>query len=176
MSDSPVVRKRGRPLGTKNGQGFTQRWVPLEWDPIYDQMIALSITGMTNAVVGLRLGYTAQQVSNILNTPEAKLIKQRFSEHIKKNTEISLSDLKNIATKRLADVLTNDDLAEAAPFRMFDAAAKLLSGVGALSDGSDKVITNVINIPSEHVDRLAAAFAKSDEARRLNAGPPITDS
>lgn len=43
---------------------------PQRLRPAHLDMVTLHLAGESNADIGLRLGYTAQQVSNILNCPE----------------------------------------------------------------------------------------------------------
>lgn len=172
MPDNSTVdikRKRGRPVGSRNA--FLSPWQPLVWEPIYEQMVALSLAGMSYQMIGNRLGYSGQQVGNVIRSPEAQSIKAAYLRNIRDSSVESVTDLREIATKRVADLLRNDDLAEGSPFRMFEAAAKLLTGIGQLrgADNSNTV-NNTLMLSPEGENKLIAAIQKSDEARLLNDG------
>lgn len=53
-----------------NGQTTAMSYSPKRLKPAHLDMVTMHLAGDTNADIALKLGYTAQQVSNILNSPD----------------------------------------------------------------------------------------------------------
>lgn len=73
---------------------ISPRWEPKKWQPQYDEIIILSIHGVSNISIAERYQLTPQQVSNILNCEEGK---RKIEEERKK----SLEQMQNGFTNRL---------------------------------------------------------------------------
>jgi hypothetical protein len=171
MSDA--VREHG---GAKLAK---KRWQPKKWDPIYDQMVAMSCTGMSGKAIGDRFGYTPQQVSNILCSDRGKLIKQMVSQHIVEEMKKDLAQNQAIAERRAHDiihsVLGNNDLLASNPLAMYDRAIKFLEGRGQLEDPTKKQQSTapVIVMGDELANKLISGINKANEAIALHNGVEV---
>lgn len=151
------------------------RWHPKRWEVLYDQWVALSTLGKSNKDIADHFGYSPQQVSNILNTPEASLIRRRMLEALRKGAELTipkrLEHLADKAVQRLAEVLENDQLMERSPFAVVDRGLALLRGVGKIkSEGGGNVnnIGKALILSDEAARELTEGMSKANEARKLN--------
>jgi hypothetical protein len=173
------TKSRGRPKGSRNGTPMLQPWKPLKWLPVYETMVALHISGLSHVTIGERLDYSATQVGNIIRSPEAVKIAEDYRKNIRslssETIPAQLEDLATTAVGRIKSMIENDELNDAAPFRMADFSMKFLQGIGTLSDGSSKTesTTNIVQIAPELAAGLIAGLAKAAEAKRLNAGNSI---
>ena len=178
----------GKIVGEKTGARITKRWVPKEWRTEYEAMVALSCTGLSNEEVGKRFGYGKQQVSNIINTPAGKKLKEILLARLRLSNEESfterISTLQEKALKNIEEVMNEEELLGRAPLAMFDRSAKFLSNTtakGFRSDGlaasSAPQVAGSVNIQNNTVivngvsrDALAEAVNKSNRVKELSSG------
>lgn len=169
-----LIEKRGRPKGAKNGMRMVMPWRPLEWIPVYETMVAMSITGMSYKEIGAKLDYCPVQVGNIIRSPKAQEIAKSYIENVRSNTlnyEVnSLSKIKDKAIQRISDVILNEEFATQYPFRVAEFSASILKGLGTLSDASGPAAPtqNNIFIGTDIASKLFEGTMKADEAARLN--------
>lgn len=178
--DEVEVRKRGRPKGSR-GASALKRWVPTEWRPEYTAIVALSATGLSNKAVGDHFGYGPQQISNIINQPQAveirRLLTRQLAEHAGKSIGERVAALQDIALKRVEDYVKSDDFYERAPTQMFDRALKVLQGSGAISDpeGSKGNSTthntqnNLLVLNEELANKLSEGIARALQVREVHS-------
>lgn len=177
--------ENGKVVGPKTGARITKRWVPKEWKPEYEAMVALSCTGLSNEEVGRRFGYGKQQVSNIINTPMGKKLKEIILNRLRATNEESftqrISTLQDRALRNIEDVLTNDEYLASKPLAIFDRSQKFLASTsakgikqevpdGGSSNGNNTTNIGVIVVNGATRDSLAEALAKADEAKELASG------
>ncbi len=164
------------------GARITKRWEPKEWLPIYEAIVALSCTGLSNEVVGARFGYGKQQVSNILNTPQGKKLKLLIAERIRNENSASVVDrvaaIQEKALQRVEAVMFDDDRAEKQPLAIFDRSMEILKS-GLLKDKTpiapdgnnthiDKAV--FINMKPEQIQQLDDGLRKADQVRVIHSG------
>lgn len=134
MDRAPILRK------------FT-RWSPQRWEPVHEQMVALSCRGLSNIAIGEMLGYSAQQVSNIINSPQGIELRQQYTAAVRKNllesAEHTLESLQVTAIDNVRRVLEDKELAAASPFAMAKTSMDVLKGLGKMQ--GDKPSTQQVN-------------------------------
>lgn len=115
----------------KNG---SIRWRPKRWEPVYEQIVLLSIVGRSNKALAEMFGYTEQHICNILHTPEAALTRAAILERMhERQLESIPAKLEATAVKaidRIHNVIHNDDLFEKSPFAVVDKSFKVLEAAG----------------------------------------------
>lgn len=150
------------------------RWTPRRWEEKYTQIVMLATLGLkTNKEIAEQYNYTPQQISNILNTPQAEELRKKIHAQVQKDVSaelpIRLERLATISLKNIEEVISSDKLLEAKPFEMFDRSMKVLHGVGKIKgEGGDRNINAIIFNSGDAAD-LRAAMLKADEAKRLHA-------
>lgn len=159
-------------------QGKVAKWAPKKWQPMYEEMVALSCAGRSNKTIAEKFGYTEQHISTILNCPKAKMVRRDMLELLRKSVESRMEervkDLQDVALKRLTQVLTDDRLYEASPFAVVDRGLQVLKGTGVLRSeaaaGSGGInAKNAIFIGGEAADAIREGLKAADEARRLHS-------
>lgn len=161
------------------------RWVPRRWELRYDQIVILSTLGKSHDELALQFNYSKQQISNIVNAPQAEITRARIYAELQKRAEenipMRLEKLADKSLERLSTILHDDDLFKQAPFGVVDRGLQVLKGIGRIKTeteqrSSDKNIQqNNFFLTPESVSQLTAAIKIADEARRLNA-PKVIDA
>lgn len=154
------------------------KWVPKRWEIWHEQVVALSCIGKSNTEIASHFGYTPQHISNILNTPEASLVRRRLLDNLRERIDTSIpAKLDMIALKaveRLDSLINNDEIYERSPFAVVDRGLQVIKGLQHLKDKTDGVVKErTIIMPPEIALRLAAGLEKAREARRLNDGEVV---
>lgn len=183
-----IDQVEGKVIGPKRGARITKKWIPKEWRPEYEAITALSCTGLSNEALGKRFGYGKQQISNILNTPQAKKLREIIVERLRATNNNTLGEridnLREVALKRVESVLTDDDIFSRSPLAIFDRSLGILKSTGNVKDNGigEHPINNITNIKNAMIVSPASAhlinegLAKSEEAKRLNAGQKDRDN
>lgn len=160
----PEVKERNAKL--------KKRWQPKRWEPMYDQMVALSCTGMSNILIAKRFNYTVQQISNILTSENGKIIKALVSKHMQESlmhdAKTRMSQIEQKATEIVHGVLHNTELYEKSPLAMYDRAIKFLEGRGSLESPEQKAATRALAIPSDIAAKLFSGMVAANEAAKLH--------
>jgi hypothetical protein len=169
-------RPRGRPRGARLNK--KARWQPKKWDPLFDQMVALSCTGMSNVAIAARFDYTPQQICNILTSDQGKLIKSLVSKHIqeelKKSLELRITRTEARAHEIISAVLNDNELLVKNPIALYDRAIKFLEGRGQLEDKSRvQVSERTVVIPSDLVEKLVSGISKANDAVLLHGNTEV---
>ena len=186
MSDELVPALRGAKA--------KKRWNPKEWRPEYTAIVATSCTGLSNEAIAKQFGYTKEHISNILCTEQAKKIRQLINKQLLDSANQSqaerLDSLRNIALKRIEDVLYDDERAISNPLQIFDRSFKLLQATKdlaperdpnsgnpqnvqnnfILSDSAAKTLTQGIASALEVATKFKDISSASIEPRKLAAG------
>lgn len=154
-----------------NGRSDDEKWQPVTWKPEYEIILSLHAQGQTNIAIAELTNYTPMQISNILTCEHARLRKTDIVNNIRNNTMERIDKMTEIATKRMEEVLNNDDLAIASPFAMFDRATAYLKGVNKLaSDGNNinNSTNNTVIIGDEAIKTMVDGLEKSNIAADLH--------
>ena len=165
---------------------LTKKFEPKTWKPIYDQFVFYHCMGKSNIFIADQFKYTPQQVSNILNSTQGKVLKKIIAYNLQQQREQSIGDrMSNVADKfmkRIEEVAEDDELFEKAPFAVIDRGLTILKSLSHLkggsespSSGSSTVINAQINnnqrvtvIGEKAAQELAEAIKFSDEVRALH--------
>lgn len=159
--------------------GKLTRWQPKKWDPVYEQVVALSCANKTNKEIGTLLGYTEVHIGNILRSRLAEALKiqiyEKLRENVSKTIGNCMADAAIVAARRINDVLQSDELAAKHPLSIFDRSLQVLKVTRNVSGGESgpSGVVNIqeggkanIIITSEAAGQLKDAIRLSDEGRK----------
>lgn len=177
------ARKNGHSLPSGNGKSASLRkWIPKKWKPVYSEIVLLSCAGWKNTELAKKYDYTEVQISNILNTPQAALLRRRVLEDLQGRAIKSIpAKLEQIAQKtvdRLKTLLDDDEKFDESPFSVIDRGLKVLQGTGHLKRDEDDSrrggvnVRNAVILTKEHSDDLIDGLKRAKEAELLNPAPP----
>lgn len=160
--------------------GRLAKWQPKKWEAMHEQIVLLSTLGRSNVQIAQMFGYTPQHICNILNTPEASLIRRRVLENLRESVKSSMDqkmdDLADQSVHRLTELMYDDDLYSKSPFQVVDRGLAILRGVGKMKSGDAPgtgPIKNAIIMSSEDAKMLKEGAERAIEARKLNAPKEI---
>lgn len=156
------------------------KWVAKKWQPEYERMVAYSAMGWSNKKIAETLRYTPEHVSNVLNLPQAKELKDKILARMRERTlEDVPSILKKIAQKtaeRLQTIVDDDELFAKSPFAVIDRGLEVMKGVGHLKGGGNGSagVTNQQNnffngIPPALLEQLNGGMKAANKALEINA-------
>ena len=147
----------GKVVGSRGAKAF-KKWEPKKWLPVYEAIVALSCTGLSNEEVGKRFGYGKQQVSNILNTPQAtrmrELINQRLREANLATLAERMDNMNNAAMKHVEFVLNIPSEEFKNPLAIFDRSVMWLKASGKVA-GNEPINNSVINNTQNNIVNAA---------------------
>lgn len=151
------------------------RWEPKKWHPVYEEIVLLDALGYKNTDIAKEKGFTTVHISNILNTPQAKVLKEilikRLRSRGEETIEQRLDRLAHKAVDRVEEVLEKDEYASKNPGGIFDRAITLLKVTGKVKDPEAQRPVNTLMVPVEMMQALSDAIRISDEARNINRLP-----
>lgn len=192
MEETLKLTEDGRVTGPRGAKAH-KRWEPKNWLPIYEAIVALSCTGLSNEEVGKRFGYGKQQVSNILNTPQGKKLRELIANRIREMNLVTLEDrlgfIQANAFKNIDSVIADEDgsIRERAPLALFDRSLAFLKSSGALKGdqptlpatnplvGNAKTVNVVLSPEANQLLREGLSKAKEVEEIHANILPATTD-
>lgn len=150
------------------------RWQPKVWHPVYEEIVLLDALGYSNIEIAKDKGFTVVHISNILCTPQAKMIKRLIIGQVEKQRTLSidqrLEKYSEVAMRRVEETLDNDVYAQKNPGGMFDRALKLLTVTNRVKDPDKGPVNNTtLVVPSEVFSRFTEAMERSREERKLLA-------
>lgn len=165
-------------MSQKHGR-LRARWQPKEWTPVYEQITMYSVLGVSNGELAKKFDLTPQMISMILNTDQAKILKQAMIAKIRAEMSDSIEERKiklaERAMSNVESVLDNEKLLTESPFAMLDRSMKFLQGIGKMgggeAGGEKGATTNVQNnfiMSDKAAERLIAALGKSEEVQKLH--------
>lgn len=169
------------PRGAKRGLYLRKspKWSPKKWRPIYDKMVLLQVSGLSNKDIASTLGYTDQQVANILNTKEAEVFRLKISEAVNEKVLESIdAKIKRITVQSIDNVeavIFNKDILEKAPLAMLDRSVNFLKAVGKLrGDVNDNRIQNNIIIGKDVEKSLLEGLERANRVAERHQIPSKT--
>ena len=150
------------------------RWVPARWDAVHEQMVALSCRGMSNVAIADLLGYTAQQVSNVINTPQGQELIAQYKAELRKklmeSADTRMDELQVRAVENVHKVLNDKDLLQDSPFQMLRASMEYLKGVGKMVGNAPVINTGDTIQNNTIVSQQTAILMKEEQLSKLVAG------
>lgn len=169
----------------KRGARMTPKWDPKNWKPVYESIVALSCTNLSNEEVGKRFGYTAQQVSNICNSTKGKLLRQHIANTVRDLNVKSIServvDLQEKALQRVEAVIMSDEAFQEKPLAIFDRSLAVLksgilkessppAGVPPIQQNIQKAV--FMSVTPDQRSQLAEGLRKADQVKVIHSGIP----
>lgn len=142
MNTTPPKRKRGRPrtVNLDGRQAVIKKWVPKEWKPVYEQIVALDCMNVPHGDLAVQFDYTKQMISMICNTPQAKILRRKMLDILaKKNEDFQVKRFEAASSKamqRINDFMDDDTLYEENPFAVVEKSLKFLQAKGVLKSGN----------------------------------------
>ena len=145
-------------------------------------MVAYSALGWSNLKIAQEMKYTPVHVSNVLNLPQAKELRDKILLRMRERTMTDIPTLLAQVAQKTAErlqILVNDDEKfEKSPFAIIDRGLDVIKGLGHLKGGGNGAPqaphnqqNNFFNIPSQLLDRLNLGMAASDKAMEIHAPP-----
>ncbi len=182
MADT-LLTPEGKVTGPRGAKGY-KKWIPKEWRPEYEAIVALSCTGLGNEEVGRRFGYGKQQVSNILNTPQARKMRELINIRLREANTNTLAErmdrMNDAALKHVEYILTTPTEAFKNPMAIFDRSLAFLKSSGVVRGESVQQSQNVTNIqqniktamilPHSSTNLLSEGLNKANEVMILHDG------
>lgn len=168
-------KKRGRPPGKWRGPKF--RYKPVKWEPKFNQIVFdyLAVPGITHEELGKKYEFSPAHIGNILNSPQAGLIKESLSNNIVSRNQESIPILLATSAKkvvqRVADFMSDDDLYTRNPFAFIDRTLKIGAAIGAIKEDGNGVnntpsVSNTqINIGDSAIKELAESLSIANKLR-----------
>lgn len=161
-------------------EASTNKWEPKRWRAEYTEMVSLSVLGMSNELISaeifkkLGIRYTAQHVSNVLNTSSGRTLIELMLSNINakavKSVPARLEAMGLKAIQRVEEMLDDDDLAKKAPLAVADRAMKIAQATGFMKPEEEtQKSNNNWMIPADSMKVLVEAIKKSDEVKVVNA-------
>lgn len=149
-------------------------WQP-DWKPEYEAIVAESCLGKANTVLADKYGFTIVHISNILNTEQARKIKEEAIATIRRNSmhvmEHKMSVIADAALDNIEKVICDEatKLAIDSPLAIFDKSLAFLKGVGKLAnegspttiDNSTKIQQNFLTMSSEQKETFDKGLDKA---------------
>lgn len=175
-----MIRRKGRPRGSRNGHRLTIGWNPKKWKPIHDSIIALAITGIKNTEIAQQLNLNPVTISLVLNSSLGReklgILQKLKQETIETNTQERVTRLQEKALSRIERVMNSDEIFEAAPLKIFDRSLRVLQATGKAKPtevqppvtNSSVVNNNLIVGDPAILSQLNAGLQKALEAKALH--------
>lgn len=165
-------------FGTRKSK--INRWVPHRWEEWYNQVVILSTLGLkSNTELAAIYKCTPPHISNILNTPQAAVIRKTMHDSVLKDMEAvnSIETITQKAMDRIRRVLNNDELFEKNTALVAGIAMKLIDRKFAASQPAAQSgninVGSAIIFSSQDGDAMRAAIQKSKDADLINKDKPI---
>lgn len=175
MNEQILPRKRGRPIGSKNGTGTALAPI-VNWTPKHELVVQLSLANWDAKDIAEEVGLTPTRVSQILQDPRAKKTRnaviEKIRERMGENLEEQLANLRQTALDQLSlTVCAPFDVGTRAKIHQDNVCLDLLKG--HLKGDESKGDSSGDKVPVELLDKIVSAMDRSNEAKRLNSGQVI---
>lgn|SRR5215203_504529 len=180
-----LAAKRGRPVGSTHIDPATgerrkpslTKWKPAKgWQPEYERMVAYSVMGWSNKRIAMDMGYTPQHVSNVLNLDQAEVLRNKLLERLhEKAIDTIPTLLDHVAkqtSKRLKEMIDDDELFKKSPFAVIDRGLDVLKGLKHLQGGGNGANSVTLNqqfvMPVNQANILASGLSKANEVAAIH--------
>lgn len=169
-------KRKGRPPG-KNILRKNPKWQPREWRPVYAQIVFADSIGLPNTEIGLKYGFTAQHISNILNLPQAIRLREQLANRIQERMLDGipgrLEVIADNAVKNIEAVIGNEELLNKAPMQMLRSSMEYLKLQGKLTGDSPKTtVNNTLVIGDAGAKQMLEGLMKSQRDVGYQEVPP----
>lgn len=153
------------------------RWTPKKWHPFYTEVVALDAAGINREDISNKFGITKQHVTNIVNTPQAAILRRAIHNKMMNSVETSIEDnLTRAAVKaseRIRDYIEDDERYKNNGASVVDRSFRALQAVGKIRSGSNESAPTIQNQSNMFVNRMTVMTAEAAkelaEALRLSA-------
>lgn len=179
MEETKIVN--GKYQGVR-GARITPRWDPKNWKPIYESIIALSCTGLSNTVVAERFGVTPQTVSNLRSSEKGKKLISLIAARVRDMNNESIGErvaaLQSKALERVETVIMSDEAFAERPLAIFDRSLQVLKS-GILKEerpaNGMPQIGNInkavfMSVSPEGAKQLNDGLNKADQVKVIHSG------
>jgi hypothetical protein len=180
VNQSPTQTPPGQEITFGVRRAKINRWIPRRWEENYTQIVILASLGLkSNTQLGIQFNFTPQHISNILNSPQASVIRKQIHETVvgtvSKDVPASLNAMAATALERLKTIIENPALVETKTEFIASLSLKLLAASGQVKDDSVSPINvgKAIIFTATDAEAMREAIRKSNEADRLNEGRSI---
>lgn len=166
---------------TRIGKGRLKNWKPKAWRVEYERIVAYSVMGWSNKMIAKEVGYTPVHISNILQLDEAEQLRQVILAKMRERTTEQatsvaerLEEASRLASKRLVQLLEDDDKFATSPFAMADRALEVLKGSGymkkpSMDSGAGINVERAVILNAPASENLLNGLSKADQAIAINA-------
>ena len=168
--------------GNGNGNGNRSKarltkWIPKKWELWHQQVVLLKSSGLSNIEIALLFKRTPQQISNILGSPQAAMVRKQVLEDCRKGAVEGISGrMEAIALKsvdRVEELIFDDGLFKESPFGVVDRCIKVLHGTGKMENeakSSNTRIQNAVILTAEHSSELLDGLIREEQVKALHSG------
>lgn len=164
------------------------KWRPKKWRPEYDRIVAYSVLGRSNLWIAENLKFTPEHVSTILNLPEGKALTDKLHAKLRANIEINIPDVMSevaqLAAKRVKALMEDDELFRKSPFAVVDRGLDVLKGLSHLRGGGNGApvpaggsVTNIgtVIVTQNQKSDILDGLQKVAEVKALHGGTGASD-
>lgn len=155
-----------------------RKWQPGVWLPEYEMIVMDSSKGRSNTDLAKQYNFTPQHISNILNTEEARTIKQQIVDAIRQKSldlmNTQYGEIVEVSVKNIHTVL-HSGITDENMFGMFDRSIMALKGLGKLQEEAkagvvNNNIQNVMIINNKQETVITKGLDDLKEIERLHSG------
>lgn len=161
---------KGRPKGSKNTH--KSNWQPKKWKVDHEMIVLMHIQGKTNIEISKIINRSPMWVSWVINCDHAKEMIERVKNNLSSQDLTEKYDrILNKSVDRLADYISNDDIAKATPGAQVDRAMRAMEMIDKRLSRvvENRTTNNTMVLASEAtIDKLTNALLKSDEVSKLH--------
>ncbi len=163
--------------GNKNKARMT-KWAPKRWELWHTECVLLSSAGLSNEELSKKFGKSCQQISNILNTPQAAVLRKHALDNLMERQMGGINDrLEALAVKsldRVHELIFDDRHFEESPLGVVDRAIKVLHGTKKLERESGEGVVNKIDkalvLNTTESTELLESLTKAEKVKQLHEG------
>lgn len=145
------------------------------WKPRHENVVILHLNGWGNDEIAKHLRITPVRVAQILQDPQAMILKAAVMKRVRENLSGDITDrlleLTELSVEKIAETLEATFVLGTDPKKHQDnVALQIVKGKGFLSGAEVPAETRDPQIPVSLLERFTAAMEKSNEAKRLHSG------
>src|SRR6266850_7034341 len=92
VSQDPALSQFDENRAARRARIHRPKWKPKRWHPVYEEIVLLGALGYANTEIAREKGFTKEHVSNVLNTPQAKMIQAIILKQMEKKRETVMEE------------------------------------------------------------------------------------